>query len=118
MLDCFLLLLRRHSHRSLRGRRRFHEAYLDWNGSGDVAVCNWRIGCRSGGEVLRQGPPMVDPAFNWSGFYVGGNVGYSWGRERDDGTLTGTQSVQVFRTAGPTPVGGPVVTPLAAQTIW
>lgn len=62
--------------------------------------------------------PMVDPAFNWSGFYVGGNVGYSWGRERDDGSLTGTQSVQVFRTAGPTPVGGPVVTPLAAQTIW
>jgi len=24
-------------------------------------------------------PMMVDPGFNWSGFYVGGNVGYSWG---------------------------------------
>jgi outer membrane immunogenic protein len=64
-----------------------------------------------------KAPVMVDPAFNWSGFYIGGNVGYSWGRERDDGTLTGTQSAQVFRTAGPIPVGGPVVTPLAAQTI-
>ena len=49
-----------------------------------------------------KAPVMVDPAFNWSGFYIGGNVGYSWGRERDDGSLTGTQSVQVFRTAGPT----------------
>ncbi|MGY8684182.1 outer membrane protein [Bradyrhizobium sp. UFLA05-153] len=65
-----------------------------------------------------KAPPMVDPGYNWSGFYLGGNVGYSWGRERDDGSLTGTQSVQVFRTAGPTPVGPPVVTTLATAPIW
>jgi outer membrane immunogenic protein len=23
--------------------------------------------------------PVVDPAYNWSGWYIGGNVGYSWG---------------------------------------
>ena len=28
-------------------------------------------------------------------------MGYSWGRERTDGTLNGTQNVSVFRTAGP-----------------
>jgi outer membrane immunogenic protein len=48
-----------------------------------------------------KAPVMVDPGYNWSGFYIGGNVGYSWGRERTDGDLTGTQNVSVFRTAGP-----------------
>ncbi|MCK1524323.1 MULTISPECIES: outer membrane beta-barrel protein [unclassified Bradyrhizobium] len=65
-----------------------------------------------------KAPVMVDPGYNWSGFYVGGNVGYSWGRERDDGTLTGVSSAQVFRTAGPTPVGAPVVTVLGAVPVW
>jgi hypothetical protein len=39
---------------------------------------------------------------DWTGFYIGGNAGYSWGREKTDGNLTGTQSVSEFRTAGPT----------------
>jgi outer membrane immunogenic protein len=32
----------------------------------------------------------IDPAYDWSGFYVGGHVGYLWGRTRviDDGVLT------------------------------
>lgn len=64
-----------------------------------------------------KAPVMVDPGYNWSGFYVGGNVGYSWGRERDDGTLSGVSSAQVFRTAGPTPVGAPVVTALGAVPV-
>lgn len=48
-----------------------------------------------------KAPVLVDPGYNWSGFYVGGNVGYSWGRANTDGALTGTQNVSVFRTAGP-----------------
>src|SRR5262245_57911075 len=36
--------------------------------------------------------------YNWTGFYIGGNVGYSWGRAKTD--LAGTTRVQVFRTAG------------------
>ncbi|THD62074.1 MAG: porin family protein [Bradyrhizobium sp.] len=33
---------------------------------------------------------MVDPAYDWSGFYIGGHVGYLWGKTRvvDDGVLT------------------------------
>jgi outer membrane immunogenic protein len=27
--------------------------------------------------------PIVTPVFNWSGFYVGGTAGYSWGDSRD-----------------------------------
>ena len=30
-------------------------------------------------RTYTKAPMMVDPGFNWSGFYVGGNVGYSWG---------------------------------------
>ncbi len=65
-----------------------------------------------------KAPPMIAAVYNWTGFYVGGNVGGSWGRERDDGFLTGTSSAQVFRTAGPTPVGGPTVTAIGPIPLW
>jgi outer membrane immunogenic protein len=34
--------------------------------------------------------PMIEAAYNWSGFYVGGDFGYLWGKSRvlDDGVLT------------------------------
>jgi outer membrane immunogenic protein len=28
--------------------------------------------------------PILAPVYNWTGFYVGGNAGYSWGRSRTD----------------------------------
>jgi outer membrane immunogenic protein len=66
-----------------------------------------------------KAPPVVAVVYNWTGFYIGGNIGYSWGRERDDGSVTGTSSVSVFRTAGPTLLAGfPVVTPLATLPIF
>ena len=33
-----------------------------------------------------KAPVVVDPGYNWSGFYAGLNIGYSWGRS------SGTQS--------------------------
>lgn len=32
----------------------------------------------------------IDPAYDWSGFYIGGHLGYLWGKTRvlDDGVLT------------------------------
>ena len=61
-------------------------------------------------KVYTKAPVIPPVIYDWTGFYIGGNVGGSWGREHDDGALTGTSSAQVFRTAGPTPVGGPTVT--------
>lgn len=43
--------------------------------------------------------PIVDPPYSWSGFYLGGNVGYSWGRATTDQTDTSTNqsTIRAFR---------------------
>jgi outer membrane immunogenic protein len=38
--------------------------------------------------VYTKAPVYVDPVYDWTGFYVGGNVGYSWGSSRSTQTLT------------------------------
>jgi outer membrane immunogenic protein len=59
--------------------------------------------------------PVMAVVYDWTGFYIGGNAGYSWGRARTDGDLSGSQSVSEFRTAGPTLLPGfPVTTTLAS----
>jgi outer membrane immunogenic protein len=37
-----------------------------------------------------KGPVMATPVDTWTGFYVGGNVGYSWGQARTDIAGNGT----------------------------
>jgi outer membrane immunogenic protein len=44
--------------------------------------------------------PMPVEVYGWTGFYIGGNVGYSWGRSRSDATFTS---------------GGTVITPPAGS---
>lgn len=65
-----------------------------------------------------KAPVMAPEVFSWTGFYIGGNLGYSWGRGDTDfnETTSGTSSAQEFRTAGPTPVGPPVVTAFGPLT--
>jgi len=51
--------------------------------------------------VYTKAPPVA-LVYDWTGYYIGTNLGYSWGRGSTDGNITGTQNVSVFRTAGPT----------------
>src|SRR4030088_1951555 len=37
-----------------------------------------------------KAPPAMVEVWNWTGFYVGGNGGYSWGRSRTDVTYFNT----------------------------
>jgi outer membrane immunogenic protein len=50
-------------------------------------------------RVYTKAPPVVSPAYNWTGFYIGANVGALW--SRSDVTV----SVSDF--FGPAGVGGP-----------
>ena len=43
-----------------------------------------------------KAPPALVEFYNWTGFYIGGNVGYSWGRSRDTSTLTNTAGTVLF----------------------
>lgn len=62
--------------------------------------------------VYTKAPPVA-VVYDWTGFYIGTNLGYSWGRGTTDGNVTGTQNVSVFRTAGPTLISS-TTTALAA----
>ncbi len=53
-------------------------------------------------RAYTKAPVVAAVVYDWTGFYIGGNAGYSWGRARTEGALSGTQNVSVFRTAGPT----------------
>jgi outer membrane immunogenic protein len=46
-------------------------------------------------RVYTKAPPVA-AVYDWTGFYVGGNVGYSWGRSRDDSTVTNTAGTVLF----------------------
>jgi outer membrane immunogenic protein len=69
-------------------------------------------------KVYTKAPVYVDPGYNWSGFYIGGNAGYSWGRAGTDGTQTGSTSVSEFAAITNVLIPGfPVVTPLASVPV-
>jgi outer membrane immunogenic protein len=44
----------------------------------------------------KAAPVYVAPVYNWTGFYIGGNVGYSWGRSSDTATLTNGVGTLLF----------------------
>ena len=53
-----------------------------------------------------KAPPMVAAVYNWTGFYIGGNVGYSWGRSSDTSTLTTPAGVALFTSASSANMNG------------
>lgn len=56
-------------------------------------------------DLPLKAPPLV-VVYNWTGFYAGANVGYSWGRADTDvdGTFSTITRTRTFRTAsGPIP---------------
>jgi outer membrane immunogenic protein len=53
-----------------------------------------------------KAPVYVEPVFNWTGFYIGGNLGYSWGRSSDTSTITNGAGTVLFTSAGKTDLDG------------
>jgi outer membrane immunogenic protein len=56
--------------------------------------------------VYTKAPVYVEPVYDWTGFYVGGNVGYSWGRSGDTSTITNTAGTVLFTSPGSTGLDG------------
>src|SRR6516165_7813765 len=36
------------------------------------------------GQLVYKAPPPAPPVYSWTGWYVGGNVGYGWGSASND----------------------------------
>jgi outer membrane immunogenic protein len=56
-----------------------------------------------------KAPVVPPPIFSWTGFYVGGNVGYSWGRASTDLTEIVNTTATITTLAG-TPIASATVT--------
>jgi outer membrane immunogenic protein len=56
--------------------------------------------------VYTKAPVYVDPVYDWTGFYVGGNIGYSWGLSSDTSTITNTAGTVLDTSAGSTGLDG------------
>jgi outer membrane immunogenic protein len=50
-----------------------------------VAALTVSAGAASAADLAARpytkAPPMLDPIYNWTGFYIGGNAGYGWSRD-------------------------------------
>lgn len=47
-------------------------------------------------RMYAKAPAPVAAVYDWTGFYIGGNVGYSWGRSNDTSTLTNGAGTVLF----------------------
>jgi outer membrane immunogenic protein len=59
-------------------------------------------------RTYTKAPVFVDPGYNWTGFYVGGNIGYSWGRSSDTSSLSNGVGTVLFTRAGSSNLDGVV----------
>jgi outer membrane immunogenic protein len=57
-------------------------------------------------KVYTKAPPPPVVVYNWTGFYIGGNVGYSWGRSSDTSTLSNGAGTILFTAVDRTNLNG------------
>ena len=55
-----------------------------------------------------KAPVYVDPVYDWSGFYIGANIGYSWGRSGDTSSQSNGAGTVLFTSAGSSNLNGVV----------
>src|SRR6202047_2955257 len=58
--------------------------------------------------VYTKAPPPVVAVYDWTGFYIGGNIGYSWGRSSTTSALPNTPGPMLFAITHKTNLNGVV----------
>lgn len=53
-----------------------------------------------------KSPGYIDPSFDWSGFYIGANVGYGWGQSSDTSAFTNGVGKVLFSNTGSSDLKG------------
>jgi len=73
---------------------------MKWSFLGMVAIASTiaagAIAADLPAPVYTKAPAPVAAVYNWTGFYVGGNLGYSWGRSSGIGTFSDATSGAVL----------------------
>jgi outer membrane immunogenic protein len=57
-------------------------------------------------RTYTKAPVYVEPVYNWTGFYIGGNIGYSWGSSSDTSTLTNAAGTVLLTTSDKSDLNG------------
>jgi outer membrane immunogenic protein len=57
-------------------------------------------------RVYTKAPAPIAAVYDWTGFYVGGNIGYSWGRSNDTSSLTNGAGTVLFSATDKTNLNG------------
>jgi outer membrane immunogenic protein len=55
--------------------------------------------------VYTKAPP-IGTIYDWSGFYIGGNIGYGWGQSHDTSTINNTAGMTLFTNTDKTSMNG------------
>ncbi|WP_159011095.1 outer membrane beta-barrel protein [Bradyrhizobium sp. S69] len=62
------------------------------------------VGAASAADLPVKALPPVEPIFNWTGLYIGGNVGGEWDHYRDPFSVGGTTAFGITETPGTVPL--------------
>jgi outer membrane immunogenic protein len=68
----------------------FMNRNLGWALASIISIGSFGNAIAADMAVKAPPPPLVEPGFNWTGFYVGLNVGGDWGRSRTDSPIANT----------------------------
>jgi outer membrane immunogenic protein len=71
-----------------------------------VAVASLFGSAAMAADLPVKAAPMPAAVYNWTGFYIGGNIGYSWGRSSDFSTLTNGAGTVLFSNSNSTDLNG------------
>ena len=63
---------------------------LGWALASIISIGSFGNAMAADMAVKAPPPPLVEPGFNWTGFYVGLNVGGDWGRSRTNSPIANT----------------------------